>query len=87
MRPLVTHQAGASHLECSKKNYAEAGVEGELVTFIDNMAARYAECDLVICRAGALTIGRGGRRRRGKYSGAVSIRGRRSPDIQCEISE
>jgi len=39
-----------------KKNYAEAGVEGELVTFIDDMSARYAECDLVICRAGALTI-------------------------------
>ena len=55
-RPSVTHQAGARHLEVLKKNYAEAGVEGELVTFIDDMAARYAECDLVICRAGALTI-------------------------------
>ena len=55
-RPGVTHQAGARHLESLKKNYAEAGVEGELVTFIDNMAARYAECDLVICRAGALTV-------------------------------
>jgi UDP-N-acetylglucosamine--N-acetylmuramyl-(pentapeptide) pyrophosphoryl-undecaprenol N-acetylglucosamine transferase len=55
-RPSVTHQSGARHLEALKKNYAEAGVEGELVTFIDNMAARYAECDLVICRAGALTI-------------------------------
>jgi UDP-N-acetylglucosamine--N-acetylmuramyl-(pentapeptide) pyrophosphoryl-undecaprenol N-acetylglucosamine transferase len=55
-RPSVTHQAGARHLEALIKNYAEAGVEGELVTFIDNMAARYAECDLVICRAGALTV-------------------------------
>ncbi|WP_258192677.1 undecaprenyldiphospho-muramoylpentapeptide beta-N-acetylglucosaminyltransferase [Nitrosospira sp. Nsp2] len=55
-RPSVTHQAGNRHLEALKKNYAEAGVEGELVTFIDNMAARYAECDLVICRAGALTV-------------------------------
>jgi UDP-N-acetylglucosamine--N-acetylmuramyl-(pentapeptide) pyrophosphoryl-undecaprenol N-acetylglucosamine transferase len=55
-RPSVTHQAGARHLEALKKNYAEAGVEGELITFIDNMAARYAECDLVICRAGALTV-------------------------------
>jgi UDP-N-acetylglucosamine--N-acetylmuramyl-(pentapeptide) pyrophosphoryl-undecaprenol N-acetylglucosamine transferase len=55
-RPLVTHQAGTRHLEALKKNYAEANVEGELVTFIDNMAARYAECDLVICRAGALTV-------------------------------
>jgi UDP-N-acetylglucosamine--N-acetylmuramyl-(pentapeptide) pyrophosphoryl-undecaprenol N-acetylglucosamine transferase len=55
-RPLVTHQAGTRHLEALKKNYAEANVEGELVTFIDNMAARYAECDLVVCRAGALTV-------------------------------
>lgn len=56
MRPLVTHQAGRNHLEELNKNYAEAGVEGELVVFIENMAAHYADCDLVICRAGALTI-------------------------------
>jgi UDP-N-acetylglucosamine--N-acetylmuramyl-(pentapeptide) pyrophosphoryl-undecaprenol N-acetylglucosamine transferase len=55
-RPLVTHQAGTRHLEVLKKNYAQANVEGELVTFIDNMAAHYAECDLVVCRAGALTV-------------------------------
>jgi len=56
VRPLVTHQAGAKHLDALKNNYAEAGVAGELVAFIENMAARYADCDLVICRAGALTI-------------------------------
>jgi len=31
-------------------------VEGELVAFIDDMARRYAEADLVICRAGAVTV-------------------------------
>jgi len=56
MRPLVTHQAGRKHLETLKKNYAEAGVEGELVVFIEDMAIHYADCDLVVCRAGALTI-------------------------------
>ncbi|SEP26106.1 UDP-N-acetylglucosamine--N-acetylmuramyl-(pentapeptide) pyrophosphoryl-undecaprenol N-acetylglucosamine transferase [Nitrosovibrio sp. Nv6] len=56
LRPLVTHQAGTRHLEALRKNYAEAEVKGELTTFIDNMAAQYADCDLVICRAGALTI-------------------------------
>ena len=56
MRPLVTHQAGRKHLETLKKNYAKAGVEGELVVFIEDMAVHYADCDLVICRAGALTI-------------------------------
>lgn len=55
-RPLVTHQAGAKHLDTLQQNYAEAGVAGELVAFIDDMAARYADCDLVICRAGALTV-------------------------------
>ena len=56
MRPLVTHQAGRKHLERLKNNYSEAGVEGELVVFIENIAVYYADCDLVICRAGALTI-------------------------------
>jgi len=56
IRPLVTHQAGTKHLDLLRKNYAEAAVEGELVTFIENMAVRYADCDLVVCRAGALTI-------------------------------
>jgi UDP-N-acetylglucosamine--N-acetylmuramyl-(pentapeptide) pyrophosphoryl-undecaprenol N-acetylglucosamine transferase len=55
-RPRVTHQAGAKHLEELQRHYAHAGVSGELVSFIDDMAGRYAECDLVICRAGALTI-------------------------------
>ena len=56
VRPSVIHQAGGKHLEALNKNYAEAGVEGELVVFIEDMAAQYSECDLVICRAGALTI-------------------------------
>lgn len=56
VRPLVTHQAGAKHLDTLKNNYAEAGVAGDLVAFIEDMAVRYADCDLVICRAGALTI-------------------------------
>jgi len=55
-RPLVTHQAGTRHLGVLEKNYADANVEGELVTFIENMGARYADCDLVVCRAGALTV-------------------------------
>jgi UDP-N-acetylglucosamine--N-acetylmuramyl-(pentapeptide) pyrophosphoryl-undecaprenol N-acetylglucosamine transferase len=52
----VVHQSGEKHLQVLRKNYADAGVEGELVAFIDDMARRYAEADLVICRAGAVTI-------------------------------
>ena len=52
----VVHQAGEKHLQALRKNYREAGVKGELVAFIDDMARCYAEADLVICRAGAVTI-------------------------------
>jgi UDP-N-acetylglucosamine--N-acetylmuramyl-(pentapeptide) pyrophosphoryl-undecaprenol N-acetylglucosamine transferase len=55
-RPLVVHQAGEKHLDALRKHYADAGVQGELIAFIDDMAARYAAADLVICRAGAMTI-------------------------------
>ena len=55
-RPAVVHQAGAAHIEALQQNYATTGVMGELTAFIDDMAARYAWCDLVVCRAGALTI-------------------------------
>jgi UDP-N-acetylglucosamine--N-acetylmuramyl-(pentapeptide) pyrophosphoryl-undecaprenol N-acetylglucosamine transferase len=55
-RPKVTHQAGAAHIDALRQNYAAAGVPAELVAFIDDMAARYAEADLVICRAGAMTV-------------------------------
>jgi UDP-N-acetylglucosamine--N-acetylmuramyl-(pentapeptide) pyrophosphoryl-undecaprenol N-acetylglucosamine transferase len=56
IRPSVVHQSGEKHLEALQDNYRDAGVKGELVAFIDDMARRYAEADLVICRAGAVTI-------------------------------
>ena len=55
-QPQVVHQSGEKHLERLRANYAAAGVQGELVPFIDDMARRYAEADVVICRAGAVTI-------------------------------
>ena len=55
-RPSVVHQAGSRHLDSLKLEYAKVGVKGELIAFIDNMAERYAQADLVICRAGAMTV-------------------------------
>lgn len=55
-RPQVTHQAGRAHLADLERVYAEFGVSAQLVAFIEDMAAQYAESDLVLCRAGALTI-------------------------------
>ena len=55
-RPSVVHQAGEKQLEALRAAYAAAGVEGDLRPFIDDMARAYAEADVVICRAGALTV-------------------------------
>jgi UDP-N-acetylglucosamine--N-acetylmuramyl-(pentapeptide) pyrophosphoryl-undecaprenol N-acetylglucosamine transferase len=55
-RPQVRHQSGEKHIEALRAAYQRAGVEGELLPFIEDMAAAYAWADLVICRAGALTI-------------------------------
>jgi len=55
-RPIVTHQSGEHHFAVLKEEYARAGVEARVEAFIDNMARAYAESDLVICRAGALTV-------------------------------
>lgn len=56
LRPAVVHQAGTAHSESVKKAYADLQLEEEVIAFIDDMAKRYAACDLVLCRAGALTI-------------------------------
>ncbi|HLD09075.1 MAG TPA: glycosyltransferase, partial [Methylophilaceae bacterium] len=55
-RPQVVHQAGTKHLASLEANYQAAGVAADTRAFIDDMAAMYDWCDLVICRAGALTI-------------------------------
>lgn len=55
-RPRVTHQSGAGQIDRLRAAYAAAGVDAELLPFIDDMALRYAAADLVLCRAGALTV-------------------------------
>jgi UDP-N-acetylglucosamine--N-acetylmuramyl-(pentapeptide) pyrophosphoryl-undecaprenol N-acetylglucosamine transferase len=52
----VRHQAGERGIDAARKAYAEAGVTAEVSPFIGDMAQAYADADLVICRAGALTI-------------------------------
>ncbi len=55
-RPEVVHQAGSKNFEALKGYYAEAEVKADVRDFIDDMAGLYAWCDLVVCRAGALTV-------------------------------
>ena len=51
----IWHQAGRG-LETAQRGYAERGVEARVDAFVQDMAGAYAWADLVICRAGALTI-------------------------------
>jgi len=55
-RPQVTHQSGATQIDAVRAEYAQAGVEAEVLPFIDNMAERLAACDVIVCRAGAITV-------------------------------
>ncbi|MDC8759829.1 undecaprenyldiphospho-muramoylpentapeptide beta-N-acetylglucosaminyltransferase [Janthinobacterium fluminis] len=55
-RPVVTHQSGKKNIEALRAVYAQCGVQAEVLDFIDDMANAYARADLVICRAGAITL-------------------------------
>ena len=55
-RPRVTHQAGAAQADAVRAAYAEAGVDAEVLPFIDDMPQRLAACDAMVCRAGAITV-------------------------------
>ena len=52
----LRHQCGARMLDDARAAYAEAQVDARVEPFIDDMAAAYGEADLVIARAGALTL-------------------------------
>ncbi len=55
-RPAIRHQAGRATLEGARDAYEFARIPAEVDAFIDDMAAAYAWADLVLCRAGALTV-------------------------------
>lgn len=55
-RPDVHHQAGRDKDAATRAAYLAQGVAAEVTPFIDDMAAAYDWADLVICRAGALTV-------------------------------
>ncbi|MFO1217603.1 MAG: undecaprenyldiphospho-muramoylpentapeptide beta-N-acetylglucosaminyltransferase [Burkholderiaceae bacterium] len=55
-RPRVVHQSGTAHADAVRAAYATAGVAAEVLPFIDDMPARLAACDVIVCRAGAITV-------------------------------
>lgn len=60
-RPNVIHQAGTKMIDQLRANYEKAGMgkQGfniDCRAYIHNMADEYAKADIVVCRAGAMTI-------------------------------
>jgi UDP-N-acetylglucosamine--N-acetylmuramyl-(pentapeptide) pyrophosphoryl-undecaprenol N-acetylglucosamine transferase len=55
-RPLVYHQTGEKHLDTTLQAYQASEVAGNIVPFIASIEEAYSWADLVLCRAGALTV-------------------------------
>lgn len=55
-RPVVRHQCGERHADAARSAYEQQGVEASVEPFIKDMAGAYQWADLVLCRAGALTV-------------------------------
>jgi UDP-N-acetylglucosamine--N-acetylmuramyl-(pentapeptide) pyrophosphoryl-undecaprenol N-acetylglucosamine transferase len=55
-RPQVIHQTGQANLAAVQAAYKAAGVQADIRPFIDDMAAELAAADVMLCRAGAVTV-------------------------------
>jgi len=55
-RPRVLHQTGAAQLEVVRAAYDSAGIAADVRPFIDDMAQQLSDCDVIVCRAGAVTV-------------------------------
>lgn len=55
-RPRVVHQTGAADCEAVRQAYAQAGLEAQVLPFLEDMPERLGDCDVVLCRAGAITV-------------------------------
>lgn len=55
-RPVVVHQSGKQHVAALRVRYESQAVQAEVLDFIEDMPRRYADADVVICRAGAITV-------------------------------
>jgi len=56
LRPVVRHQCGERTIDTAREAYAGSDIDVELEPYIEDMASAYAWADLVVCRAGALTV-------------------------------
>jgi UDP-N-acetylglucosamine--N-acetylmuramyl-(pentapeptide) pyrophosphoryl-undecaprenol N-acetylglucosamine transferase len=56
LRPIVRHQTGSLTIDTAREAYEQQSLDVELLPYIEDMAEAYAWADLVVCRAGALTV-------------------------------
>ncbi|MCC6505655.1 MAG: undecaprenyldiphospho-muramoylpentapeptide beta-N-acetylglucosaminyltransferase [Aquimonas sp.] len=52
----ICHQSGTRHVDVTRAAYAAVGLTADVVGFLEDMPATYAQADIVICRAGASTL-------------------------------
>ncbi|PJX22445.1 undecaprenyldiphospho-muramoylpentapeptide beta-N-acetylglucosaminyltransferase [Advenella sp. S44] len=55
-RPQITHQAGEQHIASLQNAYKQVSVSAQCVAFIDDMVSAMMSADVIICRAGAMTV-------------------------------
>jgi len=53
---FIVHQTGERDYNAVRVAYARREFRAEVVPFIENMAERFARADLIVCRAGAITV-------------------------------
>ncbi|HEY6905089.1 MAG TPA: undecaprenyldiphospho-muramoylpentapeptide beta-N-acetylglucosaminyltransferase [Candidatus Acidoferrales bacterium] len=53
---FIVHQTGEGDYNAVRGAYAQHAFQGEVVPFIENMAERFAQADLIVCRSGAITV-------------------------------
>ncbi|MCB5362604.1 undecaprenyldiphospho-muramoylpentapeptide beta-N-acetylglucosaminyltransferase [Pusillimonas sp. CC-YST705] len=56
LRPAVVHQTGAQHLQAVQADYQRLGVQAACHEFIEDVPYELAQADLLVCRAGAMTV-------------------------------
>jgi UDP-N-acetylglucosamine--N-acetylmuramyl-(pentapeptide) pyrophosphoryl-undecaprenol N-acetylglucosamine transferase len=55
-RPVLVHQTGQAQIEAVRAAYRSLGIDADVRPFIDDMALELAQCDVIVCRAGAITV-------------------------------
>jgi UDP-N-acetylglucosamine--N-acetylmuramyl-(pentapeptide) pyrophosphoryl-undecaprenol N-acetylglucosamine transferase len=53
---FIVHQTGERDYNAVRVAYARRQFHAEVVPFIENMAERFAQADLIVCRSGAITV-------------------------------